>query len=180
MITQPPTLPITDEISEDYEDITVPITTITQPPTEAITEKLTQPKEKETQPSTQPATQLLTQPPIIYYYIQPNQPDIITPEQPQIPNNIEPAPTPSYDDIALSQSTINLKPGETTTIYIIYPAGLATQGSDWSLDNQAIVSFVSSDVDSVVIQAKGVGSTIVYAKPKGTGITLPCTVIVSN
>lgn len=160
------------------EDITYPIEKPTEPPTEKPTEKPTQkqkeekvnkPKVTEDTPTNEPE-----QPQTPYV------PPEIVPPTPQPPIAADPAPTPSVDDIVLSPSVLYLKPGEQGYIQIVYPPGLPTQGSDWRLDNQAIVSFVSAEIDVVTVQAKAVGTTIVYANPKGTGVTLSCTVIVSN
>lgn len=183
------------------DETTVP-QTATQKSTEKVTEKATEPTtekpteektEKPTDKAEEKATEIVivqvapTQPPqniIIYEYDNqsvPNQP-VQNQYQPPI-ENVEPAtvyvPTYTENDITLSQNVIYVPLNSSSSIEVIFPAGLSSSGVDWSLDNNKVINFSSADFNTVTVIGKSRGTTTVYAKPKGYNVTLQCTVIVS-
>lgn len=183
-------------------------TTVPQTPTQKSTEKPTEkttepptekPTEEKTEKSTdkaeekEQATEIVivqvapTQPPqsiIIYEYGNqsvPNQP-VQNQYQPPV-ENVEPTtvyiPTYTENDITLSQNVIYVPLNSSSSIEVIFPAGLSSSGVDWSLDNNKVINFSSADFNTVTVVGKSRGTTTVYAKPKGYNVTLQCTVIVS-
>lgn len=169
---------VSENLAKYYQDPTAaPTEAITIAPTEPPTEKKTEEKIK-TEPTTEPPAESVIVPPA-YIYTQPPQIIYVEP-QPQEPVIIEPDLIPSYSEIQISPTTLYLKPGQSATIQIIYPAGLSTQGADWSLDNQEVAFFSDVGVDVVTVKASSAGTTTVLGSPKGTGVTLHCTVIVQN
>lgn len=183
------------------DETTVP-QTATQKSTEKVTEKATEPTtekpteektEKPTDKAEEKATEIVivqvapTQPPqsiIIYEYDNqsvPNQP-VQNQYQPPV-ENVEPAtvyvPTYTENDITLSQNVIYVPLNSSSSIEVIFPAGLSSSGVDWSLDNNKVINFSSADFNTVTVVGKSRGTTTVYAKPKGYNVTLQCTVIVS-
>ena len=189
------------------DETTVP-QTATQKSTEEVTEKTTEPPtekatEEKTEKSTykaeekEQATEIVivqvapTQPPqsiIIYEYgnqsvsNQSVQNQYQYQYQPPV-ENVEPAtvyvPTCTENDITLSQNVIYVPLNSSSSIEVIFPAGLSSSGVDWSLDNNKVINFSSADFNTVTVVGKSRGTTTVYAKPKGYNVTLQCTVIVS-
>ena len=88
------------------------------------------------------------------------------------------APSATVEDVYISPSTVALGIGDTYTVQVIYPPGLAAQGIDWKLDNNRILSFVSADVTTVTVKGLAAGTTYLHAALKNYNKTISCTVIV--
>ena len=182
--TQKSTEKVTEKITEKT----------TEPPTEKPTEEKTE-KSTDKAEEKEQATEIVivqvapTQPPqsiIIYEYGNQSVPNQSVQNQYQYQppvENVEPAtvyvPTYTENDITLSQNVIYVPLNSSSSIEVIFPAGLSSSGVDWSLDNNKVINFSSADFNTVTVVGKSRGTTTVYAKPKGYNVTLQCTVIVS-
>lgn len=188
------------------DETTVP-QTATQKSTENITEKVTEKAtekttEEKTEKPTNKAEKKEEATEIVIIEVAPTEApqDIVTDNSVQYSNEsmpeqsvqnqyqapveiIEPAtvyvPTYTENDITLSQDIVYVQLNSTATVEVIFPAGLASSGVDWSLDNNKVVNFSSADFNTVTVLGKSRGTTTIYAKPKGYNVTLQCTVIVS-
>lgn len=80
----------------------------------------------------------------------------------------------------LSQTTVYVKSGQSASVTINYPAGMAAQGASWVVDNKGIASFGDIQYDRVVINGHAVGTTYVHTQLTGYNIKLSCVVVVVN
>lgn len=175
----------------------------TQKSTEKVTEQATEkPTKEKTEKPTDKAEEKEEATEIVIIEVAPTEPpqDIVTDNSVQYSNEsipeqsfqnqyqapveiIEPAtvyvPTYKENDIMLSQNAVYVQSNSTATVEVIFTAGLASSGVDWSLDNNKVVNFSSADFNTVTVMGKSRGTTTIYAKPKGYNVTLQCTVIIS-
>lgn len=175
------------------ETATVSITFTTQEPTEKSTEKLTEkPTEKPTEKKKKLNTSSSTSSQVYTPPVSPQSPASSQPASSQPVYEPEPVPVqtdPPYTPPASSEiidggkiyldpTSVTLKIGQT---YEIYVTGLsAANGCNWSVQNAAVVDFVSGDTTKVVIKTKAVGTTIITATSKSSGATAQCIVTVKR
>ena len=166
--------------------------TAPQPEAADPTEKTT---EKETSSSSSPQSQTSQQP-------QSQTPQQAQPQQSQQQTSQEPVQSqepqqPVYEtetqaqytppasseitddgSIYLDPTSVTLKVGQT---YEIYVTGLsAANGCNWNVQNAAVVDFVSGDTTKIIIKAKGVGTTVITAASKSSGMSAQCVVTVKK
>ena len=150
----------------------------TEKPTENKTGSSSSPQQVQSSQPSQSQTQQQSQPQQSQQPTQQSQPPAyeVETQEPYTP----PDSTDISDDgrIYLDPAAVTLRVGQ---IYEIYVTGLsAANGCNWSVQNAAVVDFVSGDTTKIIIKAKGIGTTVITATSKSNGTSAQCVVTVKK